>query len=597
VLLYNCAKVGSPVGGPKDEDPPVIIDSRPENYSTEFNVNKIELTFNEFIQLKNILNELITSPPFDETPLTKLKGKSLVIELNNDLKDSTTYTLNFGNAIVDNNEGNPLSNFEFVFSTGDHVDSLSVTGKLVDAFNLQADKEPVFIMIYDNLKDSVPYLEIPSYIGKTNQDGTFAINNIKSDTFRIFALKDANSNLLFDQNSEYISFIDTPFIISPELIETADYYLADSLINIDSIAIDPLLQDFIIDSITGDTMLIEKKIKYALHVNMFLFQEENEFQYLTGKERITREKIMFTFKHSLYDSLSIIPRNFTYDNEWFLEEKSASDDTVICWIRDTAISNMDTISLQLKYTIIDSLKNYVTQIDTVDLRFREPKEKSKPGKKSKNTQDEVEKEKYLNLKLNINNGGTIDLNEFIRIITEKPITSYSDSLINIFKIEDTIEINQQFDLIKDTGKLRNYKIINKWEENTKYKLLIKPKTFTDMYGLSNDTILLNFSTQKSDYYGSIILTVENVASPLIIQLLDSKENILKEKYTSQSSSIKFGFLKPKGYKLKVVYDNNNNLVWDTGNYLKKLQPEKVSYYKDEINVRSNWDVEINWVIE
>ncbi len=173
IFVYSCAKVGSPSGGAKDEEPPKIVKSIPLNYSTGFSSKKIELTFDEFIQLKNIQQELITSPPLDEMPVTKLKGKSLVIELNNELKENTTYTLYFGNAIVDNNEGNPIPNFEFVFSTGAHVDSLSVTGKLVNAFNLQPEKDPVYIMLYDNLNDSAPYLEIPAFIGKTRDVGSF----------------------------------------------------------------------------------------------------------------------------------------------------------------------------------------------------------------------------------------------------------------------------------------------------------------------------------------------------------------------------------------------------------------------------------------
>ncbi len=597
IIIYGCAKVGSPSGGLKDEDPPKILKSVPENYSTKFSSKKIELTFDEFIQLKNINTELITSPPLEELPLTKLKGKSLLIDLNNELKDNTTYTLNFGNAIVDNNEGNPLPNFEFVFSTGDHVDSLSVTGTLVNSFNLQPYEDPVYIMLYDNLCDSAPYLEIPAFIGKTGKDGTFAINNIKSDTFKIFALKDNNSNLIFDQNSENIAFIDTSFILDPELIETENFFLADSLIATDSIAAGSLLQGFIIDSISGDTMIIEKKLKYALHVNLLLFEEENEFQYLTGKDRKTREKILFAFKHPLYDSLSIKPLNFSYYDGWFIEERSRMNDTVTCWIKDTLISNMDTISLQLTYTIIDSLRNFIPQTDTINMRYREAKAKSKGGRKKSDAEEDIEKEKFIDLNLNIKKGSTIDLNKPVKIRSENPVSVYNDSLITLYKTEDTLEISQDFELLRDTGTLRSFKIINKWEENTGYKLLIGQGAFTDIYGLSNDSLLLEFTTQKTEYYGNIVLRIENVTTPLIIQLLDEKEKVLREKYTSQSSSTTFRFLRPKVYKMKAIYDKNNNRKWDTGNYIKKIQPEKVHYYKGEINVRSNWDVEITWSIE
>lgn len=597
VIIYGCAKIGSPTGGPKDETPPEIVASEPDNYSTAFTGKKIEVKFNEFIQLKNIYKELLISPPLEERPVTKLKGKSLVIDLNNELRDNTTYTLYFGNAIADNNEGNVLPDFEFVVSTGSYVDSLSVTGKLVNANNLKPEEEPVYIMLYENLNDSAPYLETPSFIGKTNKDGTFAVNNIKSDTFKVFALKDANSNLIFDVGNEKIAFIDTSFVITPELVETTYYYLADSLLSMDSIASDSILAGFVIDSITGDTSHVEEKLKYALHVNMYLFEEESEYQYLTAKERETKEKIFFTFKRPLYDSLFIKPLNFTYVNDWFIKEEYINNDTIIYWITDSLISNMDTISLQLKYTAIDTLNNYITQTDTIILKYREKKEKMPSGRKSKEVEQSDEKVKYLNLDFNIENRATVDLNKSIRISSEKPVIDYDSSLIKFYKIEDSLEVNQPFILTRDTVKLRRFNIATQWEESMNYKLLVEPGAFTDIYGFFNDTVLMDFRTQKADYYGNIILTVENVNTPLIVQLLTEKEDIVKEKFISENDNVTFDFLQPKKYLLKVIYDNNNNRKWDTGKYLKKIQPEKVFYYKGDINVRSNWDVDITWKIE
>lgn len=598
VIVYGCAKIGSPTGGPKDETPPEIVSSNPVNYSTGFDGKRIEIKFNEFIQLKNIYKELIVSPPLKERLLTKLKGKSLVIDLNNELRENTTYTLNFGNAIADNNEGNILPNFEFVISSGSYVDSMSVTGKLLNAFNLKPEDEPVYIMLYENLNDSAPYFEIPSFIGKTNKDGTFAVNNIKSDTFKIFALQDGNSNLLFDIASEKIAFIDTSFVISPELVRTTYYYLADSLISRDSIDSDLKLTGFVIDSLTGDTIQVEERLKYALHVNMYLFQEESEFQYLTAKEREKKEKLFFAFKRPLYDSLYIEPLNFTSFKEWFIKEKSVNNDTVVYWITDSLISNMDTILLQLKYTVIDTLENFTSQIDTVILRYREQKVKTSSGRRSKETGDATGNEKHLKLELNVKNRSTVDLNKSIRISTEAPVSNYDSSLIKLYKIEaDTLQIIQPFILTKDTVRLRTFKIIPQWEERMNYKLLIEPGAFTDIYGFSNDTILMSLVTQKADYYGTIILTAENVTSPLIVQLLTEKEELVKEKFIIQDNTISFDFLQPRKYMLKVIYDKNNNRKWDTGNYLKKIQPEKVIYYEGDINVRSNWDVEITWKIE
>ncbi len=597
VIISGCAKIGSPTGGPKDETPPVVVESNPANKSTEFKGKRIEIKFDEFIQLKNVYKELIISPPLKERPETKLKGKSLVIDLKNELRENTTYTLNFGNAIADNNEGNVLSDFEFVISTGSYVDSLSVTGKLVNAFNLKPPDDQVYIMLYENLNDSAPYLEIPAFIGKTNKEGIFALNNIKSDTFKIFALQDANSNLLFDIASEKIAFIDTSFAINPELIKTTYYYLADSLLPADSISGDLVQTGFVIDSLTGDTVNIEEKLKYALNVNLYLFQEESEFQYLTARERKTKEQLFFTFKRPLYDSLVLAPLNFSPVDDWYIKEKSAGNDTIIYWITDSLISNLDTISVQLKYTIVDTLKNFITQVDTVIMKYREQKPRTPSGRKSKENGNVIKKETYLNLDLNLKNRATVDLNQPIRISTEKPVSNYNSSLIKLYKMEDTIEISQPFILTKDTLKLRKFKIMTQWEERMNYRLLIEPGAFTDIYGFSNDTILMNFTAQRADYYGAIVVTAENVTAPLILQLLTEKEDLVKEKFISRNDIVKFDFLQPKKYLLKVIYDNNDNRKWDTGNYLKKIQPERVLYYKGDINVRSNWDIEIIWKTE
>jgi hypothetical protein len=203
ILFAGCAKIGSPTGGPKDETPPKVIKSVPDNYSTNFDNKRIEIEFDEFIQLKNINQELVVSPPQKVKPVVRLRNKVMLIDLQEELIDSTTYTLNFGQAIVDNNESNLLENYQFVFSTGRHIDSLGVSGLIVNAFDLKPSEEPVTIMLYDKFYDSVPYLEIPTYIGKSNKKGYFEVNNLKSDTFKVFALKDKNYNLIYDLPDEH----------------------------------------------------------------------------------------------------------------------------------------------------------------------------------------------------------------------------------------------------------------------------------------------------------------------------------------------------------------------------------------------------------
>ena len=216
ILCWNCAQQGSPTGGPRDEDPPVVVESEPPNYSTRFEAKKILITFDEFVVLDNVNQELIVSPPMEEKPEVKLRKKTMVVQFEEALKDSTTYTFNFGSAIKDLHEGNKLLNFEYVFSTGDVLDSLSVKGTLKYADDLSEPEEPISIMLYDDLRDSVPLIDIPLYVGRSDDSGVFSVNNLRPDTYKVFALKDGNNNFLFDLPSEEIAFLDTSLIVNAE---------------------------------------------------------------------------------------------------------------------------------------------------------------------------------------------------------------------------------------------------------------------------------------------------------------------------------------------------------------------------------------------
>ena len=209
VFLADCAKIGSPSGGPRDETPPRVEKSKPLNRSVNYNGSRIEITFDEFIRTDAISQELIVSPPFEERPEIRLRGKTLVIEWEEDIRDSTTYTFSFGESLKDLNEGNILRNYEFVFSTGGHLDSLAVLGTVVKSFDLVPHEENVFLMLYSNLSDSAPLLEVPDYVGKADANGNFLINNVRPANYRLFALQDLNRNYKYDVPEEYIGFLDS----------------------------------------------------------------------------------------------------------------------------------------------------------------------------------------------------------------------------------------------------------------------------------------------------------------------------------------------------------------------------------------------------
>lgn len=568
--IINCARVGSPVGGEKDILPPEIIESIPNNYSTNFSTDKIEIRLNEFIRFDNLQQKLVISPPLNEKPEIFVKGKSIIINMGKQkLKENTTYTFSFYDAIVDNNEGNAIKDYEFVFSTGSWLDSLSVNGIVLRAFDLEPEKEGIEVLLYDLLDDTVPKTTPPLYIGKPDEEGRFRINNIKSDTFRIFALKDGNRNHYFDQSGETFAFLDSSF-----LVEASQEFFRDTTAK---------------DTLAADTTEIDRE-EILPDVRLFLFVEDHSIQYLKNSTRETREHIQMVFNKPLKSKkLEITPIDFSITDKWYIKEDFIVGDTINLWLTDTIVSGLDLITLKLDYLKKDSTGNYIQFADTITLRYIPPSGKTGRGK-----QISVETQKTLLLTPSIRSNSQIDPNQKIVIESKTPVEIIDTSKIKLFLFEDSLKINTGYILGKDSLQIRKFRFSTEWQEAAKYQLFILPGAFTSIYNYNNDTLILDFNTRKLDYYGKIIVTLKEIPDNMVIQLLDNKGEVKREKTGWKNSLVEFSFLHPGKYKLKAIYDRNKNGKWDTGNYEEKLQPEKVKFYNKEIKVRSNWDLEIEW---
>jgi len=245
------------------------------------------------------------------------------------------------------------------------------------------------------------------------------------------------------------------------------------------------------------------------------------------------------------------------------------------------------------YTTIDSAKNFITRTDTVMMRFREKAAKTVLGRKMKDKEPEVEKN-FLPLTVNLRPRAVIDLNLVVRFASPRPLDSVDVRKFSLTRFEDTLQFPQKMDRIKDSSALYSVKFAVPWMESTSYKLFVEPGAIHDIYGKTNDTVEIAFQTRETDYYGKIILTPEGSADPLIIQLLDEKETLLSEKFPDENGTVTFDYLAPRKYRLKAIADRNQNKKWDSGNYLGRVQPEKVFYYPGGLDVRSNWDLDITW---
>jgi len=612
--ISSCAKIVAPTGGPKDVEPPKVLSSDPPNYSTNFKGDKIKITFDEFIQLKDINQNLVVSPPLDEKPEITVKGKSLIIKFFTELIDSTTYNIYLGNSVQDYNEGNPIENFQYVLSTGEYIDSMSMEGKVLNAFNL-LPQEDVLVMLYSDFSDSIPIKSIPEYVAKTDKEGFFQINNIRNDTFKIFALRDANKNYLYDLPNEGIAFSDSAVKFRMDTKPVADtIFVADSLLAdpneriVDTIWIpsekfssypfNTDTADFEKDSMVViqhkpiDTIITTMKWYYPVPVfYLMFFNEDKETQYLVNSKRDDKRKLEVMFNKPIKDSVSIELADTTLESKWYIQETNLTNDTIFYWLTDSSLYNKKDIKTTITYQKEDSNLVYQWTTDTINFRYFEPQKK-----------EEEDSDTSLAIGLNVKNKSTFDLNKPIKLHFNTPIKAVNPEKIRLFIKEDTLEKEVDIRLEKDSLFFRRYSILNRYTEDSDYRLEIYPQAFTDIYDAVNDTIHVAFKTQKLDYYGKVLANVTGIDSSfqVIAQLVVSEkeeEKVYREKVIRKDQTIDFAYLPPKEFLFKIIMDVNFNEKWDTGEYLEHIQPEEVFYYDNPINVRSNWDIEINMSVK
>lgn len=601
-----CARISAPTGGPKDSDPPVALKSKPLNYATNFDGDKIIILFDEYLTLKNIQQELLVSPPVEEKPEIKQRGKNLVIDINNELKDSTTYNFNFYNAITDLNEGNLLPNFQFEFSTGPEFDSIYLGGILKNAFDYKTE-EKLYVMAYDNFHDSIPRTTLPNYIAKTDEEGNFFLTNLKQKPYYLFALKDMNNNMMFDLPNESIAFMDSSF--QPGFEEMV---FTDTIRRLDSLAL-----------LKNDTVFIDSLVSYSEmvttigDVQLFMFTEDFEKQYFTNKLRPEKELVAFAFNRELSDSISIVPILDTiYRNDWYIQEPFEGNDSIVLWLTDSVLYNNDSLVFQLNYTMLDSNNVEYIKTDTLVLEFEEEKEDTKEGKvKGKDKEkkggrfnignllnaeeEEVQEEDSVIppslLTFTHNAKSPFEINNKLELEAKYPIAKIDESLIEFYHIEDdTLLIPHKYTLEQSEKALRKYLMSFDLEPDQKFQLLLPAGVFTDIYGNINDTLDFKFNIRPLDYYSNIQLTLKNVADNSVIQLMDEKEAVLEERSIYSDTVLTYNFLHPKKYVFKLFYDFNGNGKWDTGKLSELLQPETVFYFPQEVETKSNWDMEYEW---
>ena len=557
----SCAKQATPTGGPKDEEPPKIVKSTPLSGSVNYREKSIVVTFDEYVAFDKLNEKFMISPPTDERPKITLRGKSLNIVLPEKLKDSTTYTLYFQDAIKDLNEGNIFSNFQFVFSTGAVIDSLSVTGNVVLANNLEPDKD-ILVMLYSQLADSAPRKTLPDYITLADVNGYFRINNIREGNYRIYALRDNNNNKKFDLADEEFAFADSLIYVKPEtnwLPEKTD----TSTVKVKGKA------------------LTTPPVKDGTY-KLFLFTGQKKTFYLPSSPARKSAYQMIYILSKPPDSLLFnveIPGSRPGD---YLFERSIKKDTLIVWLRDSSLFSRQEIKTIVTYPFTDSTGNVVYKKDTANMRFM--------AVKAPRTKVQVNTYKLItNL-----SAGSLRPGEVPYFLSVTPFRDPDTSKIRLYETDSNVRKAMPYVFFRDSVSSRRIFIKTRLKEGGKYLFVADKGAFGNIYGEATDSAGIAFAVRPANSYGHLKMNIQNGAGEMLIQFLSLQDAVLAERKIKDKGVAEFPMLNNGKYKFRVVYDLNGDGKWTTGDFDKHLQPEPVSYYPDEIEVKIDWEENYDW---
>ena len=593
LLILACASMGTPDGGPYDEDPPVLMVAKPAVGATGVAKGKITLAFDENIKLVNAFENVVVSPPQLQMPEIKSSGKQVSVELVDTLLPNATYSIDFGNAIVDNNEGNPYENFVYYFSTGDNIDTLAVSGTVLNAENLEPLKG-VVVGVHSCLDDSA-FTKFPfERISRTDSRGHFTIKGLAPGKYRVYALSEANNNYLFDQKSEILAFMETS--VSP---------FATPAIRPDTVWR---------DSVTIDTVLYVPYTRFQPDdIVLRAFKEEFYSQQLLKSKRDAHNMLTLYFAEQS-EELPLI-EGLSFDDEAaFILDNSATNDTLTLWFRDSTLYRADTLSLRVTYKVLDSVGNMVPKSDTL---FVSPKRswekvmafeneklekarkeflkkaKRQEGYDENNPPEFVPEKKVLKVRVPVSSSMSVNSN--VNFSFEEPLESLDTAAIHLSMKVDTLWRPVEFILRPDSD-IKKYNLYAEWRPGETYRIETDSAAFKGLYGGTSNKFSQEIKFGSYDDYAVLYLDIPGTGNNSYVQLVDTKESVLQYQRT-ENNRCAFYFIKPGTYYLRLFIDENDNGKWDTGEFSKGRQPEKVFYYNRPLELRAlfeysqdDWDI-------
>ena len=574
--MYSCANIGNPSGGPIDKTPPIFMRSNPTPNAVNVKDRKIEIFFDEIVTLKDPSTKIIVSPAQTEMPRMSALGRKVTVELVDSLLPNTTYTIDFSNSIQDNNEGNAIDNFAFAFSTGSVIDSMRVSGYVIDSRTLEP-MQSVVVGLQSNLADSAFHKEKLQRVALTNDRGQFTIRNVSPGSYHIFALKDLDRDYKFGNPTEDIAFLDSIIVPSIGTREAADTVYND-LNEIDTI------------------MRATRPAYFPNDILLSMFNEDRKSQYLANNMRVDSTRISLTFAAAsdTLPSLSIVGRNDVPD-QWYTLERSQTNDTLTYWIRPPHLVSADTLMVATTYLRTDTASNLSWGTDTLKFTFQ--RQKAKKKKKNEET-DSLEQIRFMELHPLAN--GTQEVYAPLLLQTGTPIERYSREAFHLQRKlqNDTIFYPAEIKSIAlrdSTLNRRDLVLKVDWEPGAAYTLAVDSLAMTDIYGLQTKPLKVDFNVRKMEEYGNIVFNITAVRDSAIVELLDGTEKIVLRAPVKNHRAELLNLL-PGKYYARLFIDRNGNGKYDTGNYDMHLQPEETVYYPGAINLKKNWDVEQTWDI-
>lgn len=595
LLTAACASIGNPDGGRFDETPPRVVGSSPADGAVNVSKRKVQILFDEYIKLEKASEKVVISPPQIEPANVRADGKRVKVDFYDSLRANTTYTIDFSDAIEDNNEGNPMGQYTFSFSTGDVIDTMQVSGRVLNAADLEPIKG-IMVGLYpadstwnDTLFRTRPFLRV----SRTNGEGRFTIKGVKDGAYRVRALDDKDGDFVFSQKNERVAFDTTVYVTGSFPDVRMDTVWRDSLWY-DSIRVVPYTH------YTPDDVLL------------LAFLEDGQERHLL--KTVYPEPTNFTFYFTAPSDSTPRIKGLNFDERCLVADASLKNDTVTFWVTDTAlIHRQDTLSMILSYMETDTLGQLVVTNDTLDLspkttyakiaaerskqieawekdRERRQKKAKKPLPYEENPYERIW------LEAGFKPSGSLAPNQNVRYLAKEPILEVDTTKIHFYVKKDTDWLPAPFLFMPEERSAKSYMLYAEWEPGQKYRFVMDTAAVVSVLEHESKSVRQEFHVRAVEEYGSIFIHVISPDTGVVVQLLSKNDKVEAQQRTDKDGNADFFFMKPGEYYMRCYVDANGNGQWDTGDYASGLQPERVYYFGKPLPLKAQWDLRQDWDI-